>query len=159
MLDLIGGGRHRIAAIFGRASLAEVPFPDGSLFRNINTMSDFEATRRESSAGQSAFPGQPALVAIAGKSHAGITALMDVVVPELVKLGLRVVAEEHDRTAARRVELLRAGAGRAESLCGLGEPMALVTDAELAHEYSFGLGDAAGLARSLAVRLGSLREY
>jgi len=223
MLDLIRVERHRIAGIFGRLSVAEVPFPDGSMFQNINTMSDYVAARRESSAGQAVFPGQPALVTIAGKSHAGITALMGNVVPELVKLGLRVgtvqhgargfeiecrgtdsnlndraraqgcasassepvavptrpggdmpladiarrfsgevdvvVAEDHERTAPHRVELLRAGANDAEPLCGLGEPMALVTDAELDREYSFGLGDAAGLARFLAVRLDSLREY
>jgi molybdopterin-guanine dinucleotide biosynthesis protein MobB len=223
MLDLIRAGRHRIAAIFGDVSVAEVTFSDGSMFQNINTMSDFQAARNEISAGQAPPPGQPALVAIAGKSHAGIAALMDNVVPELVKLGLRVatvqhgargfeiecrgtdssldvrggvqggatacsepvavptrpggevpladiarrfsgevdviVAEDYERTAPHRVELLRAGANHAEPLCRLGEPMALVTDAELARQHSFGLGDVAGLARFLAVRLDSLREY
>ena len=225
MLDLIRAGRHRITGIFEGVSVAEVPFPDGSMFQNINTMSDYEAARRESSAEQAAPCGQPALVAIVGESHMGRAALIDKIVPELVKLGLLVgtvkcgvdgveiarrgtdsgvrgrgrvpacvttssapfavpprpgdempladvvrsflsevdivVAEDHERTSARRVELLHAGAGHPEPLRGPGKPMALVADGERdgEHEHSFGPDDAAGLARFLAVRLDSLREY
>jgi hypothetical protein len=57
------------------------------------------------------------------------------------------------------VELFRAGAGHAEPLCAPGEAIALVTDADLEHEYRFGLEDGAGLARFLAVRLDRLRAY
>ena len=166
---------------------------------------------------------RPALVAIVGKSDSGKTTLIEKVVPELVKLGLRVgtvkhdahsfeidhpgkdswrhgqagaeayviasperlafitrldgelplteivgrfydgfdivVAEGYKRTAPHRVELFRVGAGHAEPLCGPGEAIALVTDAELAHAHRFGLEDGAGLALFLADRLDSLREY
>jgi len=166
---------------------------------------------------------KPALVAIVGKSDSGKTTLIEKVVPELVKLGLRVgtvkhdahsfeidhpgkdswrhgqagaeayviasperlafiarldeelelvdivdrffggfdivVAEGYKRTAPHRVELFRLGAGHAEPLCGPGETIALVTDADLEHEHTFGLEDAAALAAFLAARLGDLRWY
>ena len=41
-------------------------------------------------------PQQPALVAIVGKSDSGKTTLIEKVVPELVKLGLRVGTVKHD---------------------------------------------------------------
>ena len=174
-------------------------------------------------AGAAGAGAQPALVAIVGKSDSGKTTLIEKVVPELVKLGLRVgtvkhdahsfeidhpgkdswrhgqagaeayviasperlafiakldgelplagiarryfagfdlvVAEGYKRTAPHRVELFRVGAGHSEPLCGPGEAIALVTDAKLEHEHAFGLEDGAGLARVLAVRLDSLRDY
>jgi molybdopterin-guanine dinucleotide biosynthesis protein len=70
-----------------------------------------------------------------------------------------VVAEGYKRTAPHRVELFRVGAGHAEPLCAPGEAIALVTDADLEHAHRFGLEDAAGLARFLAVRLDTLRAY
>jgi molybdopterin-guanine dinucleotide biosynthesis protein B len=70
-----------------------------------------------------------------------------------------VVAEGYKRSAPHRVELFRVGAGHAEPLCAPGEAIALVTDADLAHEHRFGLEDGAGLARFLAVRLDALRAY
>jgi molybdopterin-guanine dinucleotide biosynthesis protein B len=166
---------------------------------------------------------QPALVAIVGKSDSGKTTLIEKVVPELVKLGLRVgtvkhdahsfeidhpgkdswrhgqagatayaissperlafitrldgelplaeivksyftgfdivVAEGYKRTAPYRVELFRLGAGHAEPLCGPGEAIALVTDADLEHEHRFGLEDGAGIAAFLNARLAELRRY
>ena len=166
---------------------------------------------------------KPALVAIVGKSNSGKTTLVEKVVPELIKLGLRVgtvkhdahsfeidhpgkdswrhgqagaeayviasperlafiakldqelelveivnrfyggfdivVAEGYKRTAPFRVELFRVGAGHAEPLCGPGEAIALVTDADLEHEHTFGLDDGAALADFLAARLDALREY
>jgi molybdopterin-guanine dinucleotide biosynthesis protein B/molybdopterin-guanine dinucleotide biosynthesis protein len=220
MTALLEAGRHRIVEILPALDAAEVRFPDDALFHNINTMDDYQAARRHAAAGSGA---QPALVAIVGKSDSGKTTLIEKVVPELVKLGLRVgtvkhdahsfeidhpgkdswrhgqagahayaiasperlafitkldgempladiarrffagfdlvVAEGYKRTAPHRVELFRIGAGHAEPLCGPGEAMALVTDAELTHEHRFELEDGAGLARFLAVRLDSLRDY
>jgi molybdopterin-guanine dinucleotide biosynthesis protein B len=167
--------------------------------------------------------GKPALVAVVGKSDSGKTTLVEKVVPELVKLGLRVGAVKHDahsfeidhpgkdswrhgqagaeayvvaspgrlafiarlheelelvdivdrffqgfdvvvaegykRTAPHRIELFRVGAGHAEPLCGPGEAIALVTDADLEHEHRFGLEDGAALAAFLVARLDALREY
>jgi molybdopterin-guanine dinucleotide biosynthesis protein len=70
-----------------------------------------------------------------------------------------VVAEGYKRSAPYRVELHRTGAGHGEPLCAPGEALALVTDAELEHEHRFGLDDARGLARFLAARLHTLRDY
>ena len=227
MTALLEAGRHRIVEILPSLDAAEVRFPDDALFHNINTMDDYQEARRRAAAGGDAPAGgaaaQPALVAIVGKSDAGKTTLVEKVVPELVKLGLRVGTVKHDahsfeidhpgkdswrhgqagahayaiasperlafitkldgempladiarrffagfdlvlaegykRTAPHRVELFRVGAGHADPLCGPGEAMALVTDAELQHEHRFGLEDGAGLARFLAVRLDSLRAY
>jgi molybdopterin-guanine dinucleotide biosynthesis protein B/molybdopterin-guanine dinucleotide biosynthesis protein len=225
MAALLDAGRHRIVTILPQVRVAEVRFPDDSLFHNINTMDDYQEARRQAAASSDApaAAAQPALVAIVGKSDAGKTTLIEKVVPELVKLGLRVgtvkhdahsfeidhpgkdswrhgqagahayaiasperlafitrldgempladiarryfagfdlvVAEGYKRTAPHRVELFRIGAGHTEPLCGPGEAIALVTDAELPHEHRFGLEDGAGLARFLAVRLDALREY
>jgi len=225
MTALLEAGRHRIVEILPLLDAAEVRFPDDSLFRNINTMDDYQEARREASegGGAPAADAQPALVAIVGKSDSGKTTLIEKVVPELVKLGLRVgtvkhdahsfeidhpgkdswrhgragahayaiasperlafitkldgemplagiarrffagfdlvVAEGYKRTAPHRVELFRVGAGHTEPLCGPGEAIALLTDSKLQHEHTFGLEDGVGLARFLAVRLDSLREY
>lgn len=70
-----------------------------------------------------------------------------------------VIAEGYKRTAPHMVELFRVGAGHAEPLCAPGEAMALVTDAPLEHEHRFALDDTAGLARFLAARLDTLRQY
>jgi len=227
MTALLETGRHRIVEILPVLDAAEVRFPDDSLFRNINTMDDYREALRKAAEGGTTTPedvaAQPALVAIVGKSDSGKTTLIESVVPELVRLGLRVgtvkhdahsfeidhpgkdswrhgqsgahayaiasparlafitkvdgempladiarrffagfdlvVAEGYKRTAPHRVELFRIGAGHADPLCGPGEAMALVTDSQLQHEHAFGLDDGAGLARFLAVRLDSLREY
>jgi molybdopterin-guanine dinucleotide biosynthesis protein B len=180
-------------------------------------------TARDDTSDHNARGVRPALVAIVGKSDSGKTTLIEKVVPELVKLGLRVgtvkhdahsfeidhpgkdswrhgqagaeayviasperlafitkldgelplteivgryydgfdivVAEGYKRTAPHRVELFRVDAGHAEPLCGPGEAMALVTDAELDHAHRFGLEDGAGLALFLTDHLDSLREY
>jgi molybdopterin-guanine dinucleotide biosynthesis protein len=225
MTARLEAGRHHINEMLRLLGAAKVRFPDDSLFRNIDTMDDYEEARRQAAedADAPAAEAQPALVAIVGKSDSGKTTLIEKVVPELVKLGLRVgtvkhdahsfeidhpgkdswrhgqagahayaiasperlafitkldgempladiarrffagfdlvVAEGYKRTAPHRVELFRVGAGHAQPLCGPGEALALVTDSMLQHEHLFGLEDGAGLARFLAVRLDSLREY
>jgi molybdopterin-guanine dinucleotide biosynthesis protein B/molybdopterin-guanine dinucleotide biosynthesis protein len=225
MTALLEAGRHRIVEILPALDAAEVRFPDDALFHNINTMDDYQEARRQAASGGDApaADAQPALVAIVGKSDSGKTTLIEKVVPELVKLGLRVgtvkhdahsfeidhpgkdswrhgqagaeayviasperlafiakldgelplteivgryyggfdivVAEGYKRTAPHRVELFRVGAGHTEPLCGPGEAIALVTDADLEHEHRFGLEDGAGIAAFLAARLAALREY
>ena len=52
--------------------------------------------RRIASGPDDALQQQPALVAIVGKSDSGKTTLIEKVVPELVKLGLRVGTVKHD---------------------------------------------------------------
>ncbi len=65
-----------------------------------------------------------------------------------------VVCEGYRREAPNVVEVFRAAAGYESPVCEPGEPLALVTDAELAHEHRFGLDESAGLARFLVERLG-----
>ena len=100
MSALLEAGRHRIVEILPALDAAEVRFPDDSLFHNINTMDDYrEALRKAAEDGATAgghVAAQPALVAIVGKSDSGKTTLIEKVVPELVKLGLRVGTVKHD---------------------------------------------------------------
>jgi molybdopterin-guanine dinucleotide biosynthesis protein MobB len=65
-----------------------------------------------------------------------------------------VVCEGYRREAPDVVEVFRAGAGYESTVCESGEPLALVTDAGLAHEHRFGLDDDAALAGYLVERLG-----
>ena len=225
MTALLEAGEHRIVEILPDVDTAEVRFPDEAVFRNINTMDEFEIARREAAAGErpAGSTSAPALVAIVAKSNTGKTTFIEKLIPELLKLGLRVgtvkhdahsfeidhpgkdswrhgqagahayvvasreklayiarldgempladiarrffsdfdlvVAEGYKRSAPHCVEIFRQGSGHAEPLCGPGEAMALVTDAPLEHEHRFGLDDAAGVARFLAARLDTLRQY
>jgi molybdopterin-guanine dinucleotide biosynthesis protein len=223
MTALLRAGEHRIVEILGSVDTVEVPFPDESAFRNINTMDDFEQARRSASEREASGGGAPALVAVVAKSDGGKTTFIEKLVPELLRLGLRVgtvkhdahsfeidhpgkdswrhgqaggeayavasperlafvtrlegelpvgaiarrfftgfdivVAEGYKASAPHKVEVFRVGAGHAEPLCAPGEALALVTDADLAHEHRFGLDDAAGVARFLAARLDALRTY
>jgi molybdopterin-guanine dinucleotide biosynthesis protein B/molybdopterin-guanine dinucleotide biosynthesis protein len=95
MARLLEAGRHRIVDIFPSVSVAEVSGFDEALFRNINTIADFESARRESTR-RGAGGARPALVAIVGKSDSGKTTLIEKLVPELVRLGLRVGTVKHD---------------------------------------------------------------
>jgi molybdopterin-guanine dinucleotide biosynthesis protein B len=70
-----------------------------------------------------------------------------------------VVAEGFKRQAPHRIEVFRRDAGHSEPLCGPGESLALVTDAEIAHPRRFALDDAAAVARLIAARLDELRRY
>lgn len=237
MRDLLAAGRHRIVEAFPGLAVARVRFPTATPFRNINTMDDFARARRSLAAAEEpaaglAGPGdsaprgpsaQPALLAVVGKSDAGKTTLVERLIPELIKLGLRVgsvkhdahgfeidhpgkdswrhgqaggeayavaspdrlafvtrltaelpleeiarryfagfdivVAEGYKRSAPHKVEVFRRAAGHREPLCAPGEALALVTDADIGAGRRFALDDAAGLARFLAGRLATLRDY
>ncbi len=65
-----------------------------------------------------------------------------------------VVCEGYRREAPDVVEVFRSGAGYESTVCEPDEPLALVTDAGLAHEHRFGLDDNEALARFLVERLG-----
>ena len=100
MAALLEAGRHRIVEILPSLDAAEVRFADDALFHNINTMDDYQEARRQA-AGSLNMPeggdgARPALVAIVGKSDSGKTTLIEKVVPELVKLGLRIGTVKHD---------------------------------------------------------------
>jgi molybdopterin-guanine dinucleotide biosynthesis adapter protein len=65
-----------------------------------------------------------------------------------------VVCEGYRLEAPDVVEVFRAAAGYESMVCEPDEPLALVTDADLAHEHRFGLDDGAALAAFLVERLG-----
>ena len=65
-----------------------------------------------------------------------------------------VVCEGYRREAPHVVEVFRSGAGYESPVCEAGEPLAVVTDAGLAHRHRFGLDDSEALARFLVERLG-----
>lgn len=94
MADLIAAGRHRIIDVFGQVSVARVRFPDDSPFKNMNTIEDYLDARRAISTvpGSDASPRvvPPAVVAFTGRSVAASAALIEKLVPELERLGLKV---------------------------------------------------------------------
>jgi molybdopterin-guanine dinucleotide biosynthesis protein MobB len=65
-----------------------------------------------------------------------------------------VVCEGYRREVPDVVEVFRSDAGYASPVCEADEPLALVTDAGLAHEHRFGLDESAALAGFLVSRLG-----
>ena len=62
-------------------------FLDAGFFATLHGMSEQQETTAA---------GRPALVAIVGKSDSGKTTLIEKLVPELVRLGLRVGTVKHD---------------------------------------------------------------
>jgi molybdopterin-guanine dinucleotide biosynthesis protein MobB len=119
MRRLLERGRHRVIDIFPDVRVATVPFPTAEHFRNVNTPEDFELARRRLQEGMgdadfdttgtlgmkavpptderpSATPARPALVAVVGKSDSGKTTLIEGLIPELKRLGLRVGTVKHD---------------------------------------------------------------
>ena len=117
MRRLLERDHHRIIEAFPDVRVATVPFPSARPFFNINHPEDYEqALRREverlvlgeatrlqhSTAAEEAsldpgpVPSQPALVAIVGKSDSGKTTLIESLLPELKRLGLRVGTVKHD---------------------------------------------------------------
>ena len=108
MTALLEAGRHRIVEILPSLDVARVSFADGSAFHNINTRDAYEAARQAVDArGGARSPGggpgpadgpaaRPAVVAVVGKSDSGKTTLIEQLVPELVRLGLRVGTVKHD---------------------------------------------------------------
>jgi len=109
MKALLRQGRHRIVEAFPGLDVVRIAFADAAAFRNINTMDDFDEARRAIAAeGEGVRPrppqpgpapatrGQPALVAVVGKSDSGKTTLVERLIPELVAFGLRVGSVKHD---------------------------------------------------------------
>ena len=89
MAALLSSDRHRILDALTGVSVAEVRFPDDSVFHNINTMDDYREARRRARLG-AAPPRPPGVVAIVGRPGAGRTTLIGRLVAELTMLGLHV---------------------------------------------------------------------
>jgi len=97
MAGLLEAGRHSLLDVLPETRVAAVPFEGDELFLSVNTMDDYEAARRRTGAVETAPTGPaPALVAIVGKSDSGKTTLIEKLVPELLRFGLRVGTVKHD---------------------------------------------------------------
>ncbi len=92
MAGLLESGRHSLLDVLPETRVAAVPFDGDEPFHNVNTMDDFDAARQRSAGATVG----PALVAIVGKSDSGKTTLIEKLVPELLRLGLRVGTVKHD---------------------------------------------------------------
>jgi molybdopterin-guanine dinucleotide biosynthesis protein MobB len=108
---------------------------------------------RHSRAGADAYAvGSPGKVAFVER-QTGEATLEDIVARYFAGYDV-VVCEGYRREAPDVVEIFRSGAGYESTVCEPGEPIALVTDADLAHPHRFGLDDTGALVRYLVERLG-----
>jgi molybdopterin-guanine dinucleotide biosynthesis protein len=100
MTKLLDTGRHSLLDVLPETRVAALPFAGDEPFGSINTMDDYAAALRHAggAGGEKAPPAgpAPALVAIVGKSDSGKTTLIEKLVPELVRFGLRVGTVKHD---------------------------------------------------------------
>ncbi len=101
MTAMLEAGEQRIIDVFATIDLASVPFASDGIFHSINTMDEYRAARDLARPGDDTAAGvapgaAPALVAVVGKSDSGKTTLIEKLVPELIKLGLRVGTIKHD---------------------------------------------------------------
>ena len=90
---LVSVGRHDITEALPALSVHPVPFADGAPFAVVDSEEDWEAARRLV---KPEAQGQPPLVAIVAKSGSGKTTFIEKLLPELVRLGLRVGTIKHD---------------------------------------------------------------
>jgi len=108
---------------------------------------------RHSQAGADAYAvGSPGKVAFVER-QTGEASLEDIVASYFGGFDV-VVCEGYRREAPDVVEIFRSGAGYESTVCELDEPVALVTDADLAHPHRFGLDDTRALVSFLVERLG-----
>ena len=95
MRRVLERGEQRIAAIFPGLRLRTVGVTDRASLLHVDTPADFEAAQQLARA--AVRPGRrPALVAVVGKSDSGKTTLVERLLPELLRLGLRVATVKHD---------------------------------------------------------------
>lgn len=98
----LAAGETDVAAALAGLRVTTVPFPDAAAFAVVAGMDDHARAQRQVLPDRPPFPGpaagggQPALVAIVGKSDAGKTTVVERLLPELQRLGLRVGTVKHD---------------------------------------------------------------
>lgn len=95
MRRLLERGEDRIAASFPELRVRTVAVDDPALLLKVNTTADFEAARQRARGAAPSFK-RPALVAVVGKSDSGKTTLVERLLPELLRLGIRVASVKHD---------------------------------------------------------------
>ena len=90
---LLGRGAHSILDLLPEVRVAEVQFAAGEPFFNINTPADWEAARRLAGAEPTGAPaGLPAVLGVVGWPDSGKTTLIERLIPEFTRLGLKVAA-------------------------------------------------------------------
>jgi molybdopterin-guanine dinucleotide biosynthesis protein MobB len=107
MRQLLAAGAHSLLDLFPLVRVARVPFADTTPFFNVNTPADWsEAQRRlDPGAGCAAgiadpaaggrdrrAPGEPAVLGVVGRPGNGKTTLIEKLIPEFTRRGLRVGA-------------------------------------------------------------------
>jgi molybdopterin-guanine dinucleotide biosynthesis protein A len=100
MRRLLAAGAHSILDLFPLVRVARVPFADTTPFFNVNTPADWvEAQRRIGGGSQPApeeRPGQleggPVVLGVVGRPDSGKTTLIEKLIPEFTRRGLRVGA-------------------------------------------------------------------
>jgi len=100
MRRLIAAGAHSILDLFPLVRVARVPFEDTTPFFNVNTPADWAEARRRLDGGAEAAPDEqparpgdgPAVLGVVGRPDSGKTTLIEKLIPEFTRRGLRVGA-------------------------------------------------------------------
>ena len=93
---LLERGAHSILDLLPEVRVAEVPFAASDAFFNVNTPADWERARLLASAKATDAPaGPPAVLGVVGRPGSGKTTLIERLIPELTRLGLRAVSYTH----------------------------------------------------------------
>jgi molybdopterin-guanine dinucleotide biosynthesis protein MobB len=89
---LLGRGAHSILDLLPEVRVTTVPFSSTAPFFNVNTPEDWEAARRLAGASTPGDRTEPAVLGVVGWPGSGKTTLVEGLIRELTRLGLRVGA-------------------------------------------------------------------
>ena len=90
---LLERGAHSILDLLPEVRIRTAPFSSAAPFFNVNTPSDWEeARRRQRIAARPADPCKPAVLGVVGRPNSGKTKLIERLIPELTRLGIKVAA-------------------------------------------------------------------
>ena len=100
MLQLLAAGAHSILDLFPLVRVARVPFADTAPFFNVNTPADWAEAQRRLGGGTEAATddrpahtaGGPVVLGVVGRPNSGKTTLIEKLIPEFTRRGLRVGA-------------------------------------------------------------------
>jgi len=100
MQALLAAGAHSILDLFPLVRVARVPFADTAPFFNVNTPADWVEAQRRLGGGAEPAPedrpartaGGPVILGVVGRPDSGKTTLIEKLIPEFTRRGLRVGA-------------------------------------------------------------------